>query len=202
MTTFKKFNPKAMAKNEAYNLLTSAVIPRPIAYVTSQGEENSLNGAPFSYFNIISAKPPLLALSVGLREGKPKDTTANILKHKEFVVHMVDRDNLDQVNQCSKAYKANESEVDVVGFTVLKSDKVETRSIQESPVRFECRLFKTVVLGDGGETLIIGEIVQMHVNEKYLDNHEINAERYKPIARLGKKNYAKLGEVFSLERPK
>src|SRR5699024_5455252 len=85
-------------ERENYKLLTGSIIPRPIAFVTSIAADDTINGEPFSYFNIVSSNPPMVSLSIQRQQGKQKDTARNILADKEFVVHMVDEQNVEKVN--------------------------------------------------------------------------------------------------------
>ncbi len=200
---FTTIDMDRLSKREAYRWLSNTVVPRPIAYVTTKGERGVLNGAPFSFFNIVSTEPPLIMLSIGLKEGRPKDSTRNILRHKNFVVHMVDEKMIERVNESSKSLKPDESEVEMVGFTPIKSDVIETNGILESPLRFECKLYQTVTLSSKEAPLIIGEVIRMHVaNDVVQPDHTIDLSAYKPIARLGGSLYVKQGEIFSLKRPK
>ncbi|WP_368731124.1 flavin reductase family protein, partial [Pseudomonas sp. 2995-1] len=94
----KSLDPKSLTKRENYHLLSTSIVPRPIAFVTSIGQGDVLNGAPFSFFNVVSAEPPLISISVGRKNGVSKDTARNILENGEFVVHVTDEKNVSQVN--------------------------------------------------------------------------------------------------------
>src|SRR5699024_10129981 len=94
-----KIDPQNQTERENYKLLIGSVIPRPIAFVTSMDEKGVVNGAPFSYFNVVSSNPPMLSVSVQRKKGEPKDTAKNIIAQKEFVIHLVDEDNIEKVKQ-------------------------------------------------------------------------------------------------------
>mgnify|MGYP001947932401 FL=1 len=104
-------NPKDFSERENYKLLTSSIIPRPVAFVTSIGENGVVNGAPFSYFNIVSSNPPMISLAIQRKNGKIKDTARNINQNKEFVVHIVDEENVKKINETAASLPANESEI-------------------------------------------------------------------------------------------
>lgn len=194
------FNPNEQSERENYKLLIGTVIPRPIAFVTSVAADGTVNAAPFSYFNIVSSNPPMLSVSVQRKNGAAKDTARNILEKKEFVVHIVDEENVYEVNKTAASLPPDESEIDLAELALVDSDTVSIPAVKESKARFECVLEHAVDLG--GTDLIIGKIVRFHIDESIYENGRINAETLKPVSRLAGTNYAKLGEIFSLKRPK
>lgn len=193
------FNPNEQTERENYKLLIGAVIPRPIAFVTSAAADGTINAAPFSYFNIVSSNPPMLSVSVQRKNGTAKDTARNIIEKKEFVVHIVDEENVFEVNKTAASLPPDRSEIDLTALTLVDSEAVSIPAVKESKVRFECILEQTIDLG--GTDLIIGKIVRFHIDESIYENGRINAGILKPVSRLAGTNYAKLGEVFSLKRP-
>lgn len=199
------FDPKQISERQNYQLLIGTVIPRPIAFVTSIGEEGTINGAPFSYFNIISSNPPLISLAIQRKNGQLKDTANNIKRNKEFVVHIVDDENVKQINQTAASLPSNKSELDQANLTHVKSKKISTPGIKEAKVRFECTLEEALELGEEGSVgvdLLIGRIVQYHISEDiYQQNHRIDHNTLQAVSRLAGQNYAKIGPVFELERP-
>ncbi|MFC4735027.1 flavin reductase family protein [Bacillus daqingensis] len=199
----KGLNPEELGKKENYRLLTSLVTPRPIALVTSLSEAGVLNAAPFSYFNIVSADPPLISIAIGRKEGQQKDTCRNILKLNEFVVHVVTEKNVEQANEASASLKPDESEVVRAGMTPDPSHVVAVPSLKESPIRLECRLERHLIIeGEESATdLILGRIVHYEIEDKLLDNGRVRSDMWKPVSRLGGKQYAGLGTIFELERP-
>ncbi|WP_010098870.1 flavin reductase family protein [Ornithinibacillus scapharcae] len=198
------FDPKNNAERENYKLLIGTIIPRPIAFVTSITDEGIVNGAPFSYFNIISSNPPMISLSIQRRSGEMKDTARNIVRHKEFVVHIVDESNVNKINQTAASLPPNESEIEHAKLTLMPSDEVTVPGIEEAKVRFECRLEQALELGDSdvGVDLLIGKIVRFHIAEELYDSGRINQEKLAAVSRLAGSSYAKIGETFSIERPK
>lgn len=193
------FNPNEQSERENYKLLIGTVIPRPIAFVTSVAADGTVNAAPFSYFNIVSSNPPMLSVSVQRKNGAAKDTARNILEKKEFVVHIVDEENVYEANKTAASLPPDESEIDLAELTLIDSESVSVPAVKESKVRFECVLEHAVDLD--GTDLIIGKIVRFHIDESVYENGRINAETLKPVSRLAGTNYAKLGETFSLKRP-
>lgn len=199
-------NPENQSERDNYKLLTGGIIPRPIAFVTTESETGVLNAAPFSYFNIVSADPPMISVSVQRKAGEQKDTARNAEFKKEFVVHIVDESNVEKVNQTSANLPADESEVELAGLTPVESEVVNVPGLKESRFRMECVLEQNVQLGghDGkpAADLLIGRIVRFHIDEAIYEKGRIHADELMAVSRLAGSNYAKLGEVFSLERPK
>jgi len=198
-------DPLSNTERENYKLLIGSIIPRPIAFVTSITEDGNVNGAPFSYFNIVSSNPPMISLSIQRSGGVQKDTARNIIQSKEFVVHIVDEQNVEKINQTAATLPSNQSEIELAALTLVESKKIQVPGVKESKVRMECRLEHSLELGEGdsvGCDLIIGKIVQFHIDEEIYEDGKINQEGLGAVSRLAGINYAKIGEVFSMERPK
>lgn len=193
------FDPYQQTERENYKLLIGTIIPRPIAFVTSKSEDGIVNAAPFSYFNIVSSNPPMLSVSVQRKGSDRKDTARNVLAGREFVVHIVDEENVFEVNETAANLPPDESEIDVTKLTLIDSEVVGVPAVEQSKVRFECVLHQTVELPHND--LLIGRIVRIHVDEAIYENGRIDAGLLKPVSRLAGTNYAKLGEIFSLKRP-
>lgn len=200
MIDMQTLNPRTMSERENYLFLTGSIIPRPIAFVTSISQDGTLNGAPFSYFNIVSAEPPLISLSVQHDQGKSKDTARNILEKKEFVIHIVDEANVEKINMTAARLQPHESEITLAGLTDIPSTIVTVPSVKEAKIRLECVLERSVSLES--TDLLIGRVVQYHVDENIYSNGRIDAEKLAAVSRLAGSQYAKIGELFSLVRPK
>ncbi|PRO66134.1 flavin reductase family protein [Alkalicoccus urumqiensis] len=194
---------KELAKKDHYRLLTSIVTPRPIALVTSVSKAGYVNAAPFSYFSVISADPPLVSIAVGRRDGRKKDTAANILETGEFVIHAATKGNVKKMNETSAELAPEESEIDRAGFHPLVSSEVSVPSLKESPVKMECRLEKHLEFegDDGAVDLLIGRILHYEIEDKLYENGRVDTKKMKPVARLGGREYAELGNIFELPRP-
>ncbi|MER2141741.1 MAG: flavin reductase family protein, partial [Priestia megaterium] len=170
----KVVDPAVQSAKDNYHLLTGVVIPRPIAFITSQNDDGVVNAAPFSFFNVVAAEPPLIAVSVSRSEGQmTKDTAKNISASKEFVVHLVDESLVEQVNQAASSYPSSVSEVEETGLTLAPSKKVQVPGIQEASIRMECKLHQIVPLGTDeaySSDLFIGEVVMFHISEEVIEN--------------------------------
>lgn len=198
-------DPQQLTERENYKLMIGSIIPRPIAFVTSLTKEGILNGAPFSYFNIVTANPPMISISVQRRNGDRKDTSRNIMEKKEFVVHIVDETNVEQINETAATLSSKESEIEKAKLTEIPSDVIETPGIQEAKVRFECELENIIELGNSNEVttdLIIGKIVKMHFDESVYNEGKIVYRELNAVSRLAGSDYAKIGEIFTKTRPK
>ncbi|KGR77289.1 flavin reductase family protein [Ureibacillus sinduriensis] len=198
-------NPNDLTEHEVSKILKGTIIPRPIAFVTTSSDQNIVNGAPFSYFNIVCAHPPMISLAIQRENGAMKDTTRNIKSNEEFVVHIVDRDNVTQVNETAAPLPFNESELELAKMTQVPSTSISVPGIRESKVRMECKLVKAIPLDSEGGSLcdlLIGQVIQFHLNEEiYEENGRINAEILNPVSRLAGSEYAEIGELFSIIRP-
>lgn len=199
-----KIDPNKNTERENYKLLIGTIIPRPIAFVTTLNEEGLVNGAPFSYFSIVSSNPPMISLSIQRRNGEMKDTARNILRDKEFVVHGVDVENVKEINETAASLPSSESEISLTKLTLVESDLVKVPGVIESKVRMECRLEKAIPLGDEdhvGADLIIGRILKYHIDESVYEDGRINPDKLESMSRLAGINYARIGEIISMERP-
>jgi flavin reductase (DIM6/NTAB) family NADH-FMN oxidoreductase RutF len=198
-------DPQHQSERDNYKLLIGSIIPRPVALVTTLSNTGAVNAAPFSYFNIVTADPPMISISVQRKQGMPKDTARNAMETGEFVVHIADESYVRQMNQTAANLSPNESEVAFAGLTTVPSSKVRVPGIAEAKVRMECRLEHTVPLGGTADSpstdLLIGRVVQFHLDESVYDEGHVLPQALQPVSRLAGSNYAKLGEIFALERP-
>ncbi|MFW6318677.1 MAG: flavin reductase family protein [Bacillota bacterium] len=199
MKNTQTYSPSAFTKKSMYKLLTSTVVPRPIALVTTLNNDKVLNIAPFSYFNIVTTKPARLSIVIGYNKGKRKDTAHNILAHKDFVIHIVTEDILYDANQTAASLPHNESELTLTHFTVTDADKVRGKIIENTKVYFECTLDKHVSFED--TDMFIGMIKHIGLAESIIEDDRINTNALKPIARLSGDGYAEISTPIHLKRP-
>ena len=197
-------NPKQNTERGNYKLLIGSIIPRPIAFVTTQSESKIVNGAPFSYFNIVSSNPPMVSLAIQRPTSELKDTARNIYGNGEFVVHIVDSENVKKINETAASLPASESEVELANLTLVPSTEIMVPGVREAKVRMECRLVKAIPLGGEGpgSDLFIGEVVQFHVDEAIYENGRIDPRGLNAVSRLAGANYATIGDIFEIDRPK
>jgi len=195
----------ALSEREGYKLLIGSIVPRPIALVTTLSPDGVLNAAPFSYFNIVSSNPPMVSVSVQRRNGEPKNTSRNAMETGEFVVHIADESYIAQINETAANLPPEESEVTLAGLTPTPSTKVAVPGVAEAKVRMECVLERSIPIGGekGSPTcdLLIGRVVYFHLDEAVYENGRIDPVKLAPVSRLAGSSYAKLGVIFSIERP-
>ena len=193
-------DPKAVEQRHLHHFLISVIVPRPIAFVSTVGADGTHNLAPFSYFNLISSRPPLVGISVNRRTAGPKDTSRKVRETGDFVVNLVDEALSAQAVDASGEWAADVDEFALTGLTPVASEKVKAPRVGESPVSLECRLERIVDVGD--TDLIIGEVVWAHVRDDVLRDGRVDPLLLKPVGRLGGDMYTVVREVFSKPRPR
>jgi len=204
MISLLSIDPSKNTERENYKFLIGSIIPRPIAFVTTLSKGGVLNGAPFSYFNIVSSNPPMISLSIQRSEGKQKDTARNINDLKEFVIHIVDEQNVAEVNETAASLPSDQSEIEEGNLTPVESEKISVPGVKEAKIRMECVLEQSLELGGldtPGCDFIIGKVVQFHIDNTIYENGRIDPKGLAAVSRLAGTNYAKIGEIFSIERP-
>jgi flavin reductase (DIM6/NTAB) family NADH-FMN oxidoreductase RutF len=191
-------DPKTLSADETYKLLTGVVVPRPIAWVTTLSA-NGVNLAPFSTFTFVSPKPPMLAFSVGQRDGIYKDTARNILALEEYVVHIADGALIEAVHGSAIEYPPEVSEIEMLGLETVPSLHVKPPRVAAAPIAMECRLRQCLEFGDTRSRLIVGEVLAFHFRDGLLQNGKIATKALDPLARLAGPNYATLGAVVAMQ---
>lgn len=200
----KEIRPEVLSQKENYKLLIGSIIPRPIALVTTESDDNVLNIAPFSFFNVVSSDPPILSIAVQRVNGEMKDTARNIIQNKEAVVHIVDTDNVRDANQTAALLSHEESELERTNFETVDSVEVSVKGLKQSKVRFEAVLYDDIVIEKDGQPisdLLLLEVKYYHFDEGIYDDGYINKEKLKAISRLAGNDYAEIGHTFTIERP-
>lgn len=191
-------------KRDSHELLMSAILPRPIAFVSTVGEDGIFNVAPFSCFAPIGMKPALVCLQISWkRNGQKKDTLRNIEFTRDFVVNVVDESMAEVMNQASADYPSDVDEFKEVGLTAVKSDLVKAPRVAESPINMECKLLQILEFGEisTGSNVVIGEVVLVHVKDELWADDQIDISKWKPIGRLGGQLYCRMTDRFEMKRP-
>jgi flavin reductase (DIM6/NTAB) family NADH-FMN oxidoreductase RutF len=188
----------------AYPILASLVTPRPNAFVTTVSPDGKVNAAPFSFFNLLGANPPILAFAPGDREdGTPKDTAQNIRLTHEFVVNLVDEAIAEAMNKCAASLPYGENELIPAGLHSTPSTAVKPPRILESPVSLECQEWGTLQIGDN--RVVIGLIKRVHLREELFDTEQqrIRTDRLFLIGRMASPHwYCRTRDRFEMIRPK
>ena len=189
--------------DRAYALLASLVTPRPIAWVTTLSPDGVVNAAPFSFFNVLGANPPILGFCPGDRpDGTPKDTARNIRLTHEFVVNLVDEKVAAAMNLTAASLPYGVSELKRAGLTTTPSSVVKPPRISESPASLECMEWGTLQIG--GNRLIIGLVKRVQVRDELLDvkTLRIRSELFHVIGRMASPNwYCRTQDRFEMIRP-
>ena len=199
-----KMNPVELDLRGAHRVSTVAISPRPIAFVSTIGEDGVFNLAPFSSVSPLSVKPLLISVSiVPRRNGVTKDTLKNIQYSKEFVINVVTEDMAEAMNKTAAPYPSSVDEFKEVGLTPVPSDIIRPPRVKESPINLECRLFQILPFGQGvfGCHLIVGEVVMIHVKDELFLDGEIKVPEVKVIGRLGGDFYCRTTDRFEMKRP-
>jgi len=202
--TFSHFDVAATSNADVYKLLASTIMPRPIAWVVSRDTAGVVNAAPFSFFNVVSSDPPIVAISfAGSSDRDGKDTLANIRARGEFVINMVPEELAEAMNITATNAPRGVDETQLAGLELTPSAIVDIPRIAGSPVAFECKLFQTIEPG-GSSTICLGRIVYIHVRTSAFDNLErlhINSSQLRLIGRMGGAGgYTTTHGLFEIER--
>jgi flavin reductase (DIM6/NTAB) family NADH-FMN oxidoreductase RutF len=189
--------------DRTYPILASLVTPRPIALVTTISADGKVNAAPFSFFNLMGANPPILAFAPGDRDdGTPKDTVLNIRATHEFVVNLVDEKIAEAMNQCAASLPYGENELTRAGLHTAPSSIVKPPRIVESPVSLECTEWGTLQIGKN--RVVIGLIKRLHLRDELFDAEKkrIHADKLFLIGRMASPHwYCRTRDRFEMIRP-
>jgi flavin reductase (DIM6/NTAB) family NADH-FMN oxidoreductase RutF len=199
-----KIVPGDMARKDFYNMLMAAIHPRPIAWVSTVGADGVFNLAPFSFFQAVSAKPPVVCFSVASkRDGRIKDTLRNVESGKDFVLNTVNEDLAEVMNQTSAEYPPEVDEFKETGLTPIKSDLVKSPRVAESSINMECQVNQIIQYGQSPEfgNLIIGDVVCMHVKDEYCVDGQVDGWKLNNIGRLWGKYYCRITDTFEMTMP-
>ena len=196
MLDFVTVAASGLDTQRAYKLIIGCVVPRPIAWITTLSAAGRVNAAPFSSYNYVSHSPPMVAVNIGLRAGKLKDTARNILETREFVVNVATESARQAMHDCSADFPPEASEPEALGIALLPSQFVKPPRIAVSPVHMECRLDQAVRLGTGNNTLYIGEVIAFHLSPAVFDGEKVDSAALRPLARLGGPYYTTLGQII------
>lgn len=195
---FDKLTPK-----ERYKLLIGTVIPRPIALITTVDADGNPNAGSFSFFNILTHDPAIMAVGIEHKpDGTPKDTAANILATREFTVHISDHSLVDQMEICSIKFPADVDELAIAGLDTAPGEAVRCPRILAAPAAFECHLVQTVPVSPA-RTIVLGEVKRMFVRETLVDPETLYIDQIgiDAVGRLGGHLYARQLDQFERITP-
>lgn len=189
-------------------ILSQAVIPRPVAWVLSRNPGAGFNLAPYSFFTVISSKPPILMVSVGKKpaDGVYKDTRVNIEARQQFVVHIGSQSHAQAMTESSRHLDHGQSELDALDLKLVQEDGWPMPRVEGCAVALYCELTEVIEMGDTPQSLIFGRIKQVFVDDRVARINEqgrfvFDAKGIDPIARLGGSEYGTLGDILNVPRP-
>ena len=204
----KSINPKEIEIPKLHRYLLGSVGPRPIAFASTIDSKGNINLAPFSFFNVFSANPPIMIFSPARsgRTNESKDTYNNVKEVPEVVINVVTHEMVHQMSLASSPYDSDVSEFEKAGFTSLASDMITPPRVKESPVQFECKVNEVIELGDqgGAGNLIICEVLRIHLKESLLDQNEmIDQHKIDLVSRMGGNWYCRADKnsMFEIQKP-
>jgi flavin reductase (DIM6/NTAB) family NADH-FMN oxidoreductase RutF len=197
-------DPAGLEPVQRYRLAISLIVPRPIGWISTQSMDGTPNLAPFSYFNALSASPFLVGASIGRRGGGPKDTLMNIRQTGVFVVNLVGEHHLEPMVRTSGSWPPDVDEFQDAGLTVAPATRIDAPCVSDAVASLECRLFREVDLGASPNALVIGQVVAVRLGAGVRHDPEsghVDVDSLRPVGRLGRDEYALLGEVRRVARP-
>ena len=198
-----QIDPKDGDKTTNYRIMRNLVIPRPIALVSTLNEAGRVNVAPFSFFGVVSAHPPVIGISIGSRKGLDKDTMANARRTRELVINLTTEDMKKGMIISAMDFPPDESEVEPSGFTTIASTVVRPPRIAESPAQMECRVTEIMEFGKSHQrrNFVIADVVMFHVDDTNLrDDGLPDHLQFGILGRLGDDYYWGRKGSFELKR--
>lgn len=201
-------DPKTLEIPVLHGYLLGAVGPRPIAFASTVDAEGNPNLAPFSFFNVFSANPPIMVFSPARsgRTNTTKDTYNNVKIVPEVVINVVNYKMVHQMSLASSPYAPGVDEFEKAGFTKIASDTIQPFRVKEAPVQFECKVNEVIELGENGGAgnLVVCEVTKIHIHEEVLDaNRKIDQKKIDLVARMGGNWYCRADEnsMFEITKP-
>ena len=198
--------PNEISIKERYKMTIGAILPRPIAWVSTMDGAGNLNAAPFSYFTGVCNDPMTLLFCVGNapqpeKAGK-KDTLRNIEEVSEFVINLTNQETAEAMNLTATILPHGHSEFEWAGITPAPSETIRVPRIAEAPIAYECKLQRIVTVSDqpGGGSAVFGEVQCIHVRDDIYDNGYILLDKYQPIGRIGGAGYVRVTDTFEMQR--
>lgn len=202
----RRYDPSENAAPDIYKLMIGAIVPRPIAFVSSIDAAGIGNLAPFSFFTGCSSNPPVVCFCATVRNSPVplKDTLSNIRATGEFVVNIVSEEFAEKMNATSAEVPPDVDEFDIAGLTRLPSERVRPPRVAESHIQMECRLRQIVTVSEqvNGGYLILGDVLLFHIDEAVMNGDKIDPALLRAIGRMGGPTYVRTTDRFDLVRPK
>ncbi|KDO26385.1 hypothetical protein SPRG_08188 [Saprolegnia parasitica CBS 223.65] len=195
------FDVASTPARQAYQLLTGAVVPRPIAWISTVSKDGVTNLAPFSFFTVVSSDPPIVSYTqIFPTPGTDKDTLTNLRATNECVINFVTTELGDLMNATSKNYAHGESEIDALQIPTIRSQRVDVPGVAASPIRMECSLRDVLAIGNGKVVLL--NVVHFEIAEAALtDSGQIDSNVFASLGRMSRNDYVATSNLFEIARP-
>jgi len=199
MTEHRHFDFAELTAKERYKLLIGTVIPRPIAFITTLSKDGRRNAGPFSFFNVLTHDPAIVAIGVeNYEDGRMKDTSRNIRDTEEFIVHIVDDALAAQMEICAVKFGPDVDELAEAGLETVPGTMVKAPRILTAPAVLECKRYMTLEVGKARE-IILGEVLGVHVRADAVDERlHVDQQKMDAIGRLGGHSYARTRDQFDI----
>lgn len=190
----------------SFSPIKAIISPRPIGWISSRGKDGSVNLAPYSYFNAISELPPMVIFSSASSDNSGhKDSLRNVIETEEFVVNIVSSALGDAMNITSAGLSYGESEFAAANLEMADCETVSVPRVAASPAALECKLWKVIELPKPDTTdagvMVVGIITGIHIDDTVIKDGKVDVTAFQPLARLGYMDYARITNVFSMQRP-
>jgi len=193
---FERIRFDGMGFADRYKILTGAVVPRPIAFVSSLNHDGTVNAAPFSSFMIASVEAGYLAFSVGPGEAVEKETLRNVRRMREFVINTASEELAKEVQLCGEEQPPGTQKIVLARLQLIASERIKTPRIANTKIQFECALHRIVRFGDSH--MVVGEVLLMHAETGLVRNGKIDPLEYSPLGRIAGRNYCSVREIISV----
>ncbi|MFY0681196.1 MAG: flavin reductase family protein [Thalassovita sp.] len=188
----------------SHNPFNALITPRPIGWISTRGLDGQENLAPYSFFNGVSYDPPQVMVASTASKAdrsRGKDTVGNIIDTGVFCVNVVGFEMRDAMNATSKPCPRDVDEFDLAGLERTECSAIACSRVTAAPASMECKLVKVVDLPGAANIAVFGEVVGIHLQDAYLEDGIFDVTKFQPLARMGYRDYTRVSDVFSLNRP-
>lgn len=195
-----KINSIDLSGHKMHDLLGTVIAPRPVALISTVGEDGIHNAAPYSAVTPVSFKPPVMCVASGMKGEQEKDTARNIKFSKDFVINIMDDTFIEPAVKAAGNYPSNVDEIKEVGLTALSADKVASPRIAEAQVSLECRLMQKLEFGEGKDhrTVFFGEVLVFHIKDDLWAKENVDPTKMRSVGRLGGGFYCRTSDIIRL----
>lgn len=199
-----RFPVADLSTADRYKLTTGLVVPRPIGWIGTVGDDGVANLAPYSFFQAVATNPPVVVFSAGVVDGVVKDSLANARRSGEFTASLVDHDLAVAMNETAAAVSSSVDEFAIAGLTAKRFGTIEAPGVAEAKAVLECRVIDEKTFGDDdhNNVVIFGEVICFHVVDEVLDGTRVDPAKLDALGRLAGMNYTSTRDIFSLDRPR